>query len=228
MSDKDDPATRSYRNPPVEHRFRKGVSGNPKGRPRKNRALVSTKVNGRPGIGFEDRIKSLAIEEAYRLIAIRPREVADSSGIDDAHDMPSLMEGKRDAEAVASGCLQTGMNLSDLVLAEPGNQLMPAIGRIGEALGARLCTSPEASVECVLGNVNTQYSVSHFKAFSSDPRSDGSASINLVHRICARTRPRIPSSLNSGAWKSGAESTARAWSPKGRRRLTAFLAIRQK
>src|SRR3984893_6882801 len=71
MSDKDDPATRSYRNPPVEHRFRKGVSGNPKGRPRKNRALVSTKVNGRPGIGFEDRINSLAIEEAYRLIAIR-------------------------------------------------------------------------------------------------------------------------------------------------------------
>jgi hypothetical protein len=65
---------------------------------------------------------------------LRTREVADLSGIDDAHDMPSLMEGKRDAEAVASGCLQTGMNLSDLVLAEPGNQLMPAIGRIGEAL----------------------------------------------------------------------------------------------
>ena len=69
------------------------------------------------------------------------------------------------------------MNLSDLVLAEPGNQLMPAIGRIGEALRARLCTRPEASVECVLGNVNTQYSVNHFKALSSDPRSDGSASI---------------------------------------------------
>jgi hypothetical protein len=50
-------------------------------------------------------------------------------------------------------------------------------------------------VECVLGNVNTQYSVSHFKAFSSDPRSNGSASINLVHRICVRTRPRIPSLL---------------------------------
>jgi Family of unknown function (DUF5681) len=71
MSDKEDPTTRSYRTPPIEHRFRKGVSGNTKGRPRKNRALVSTKVDGRPGIGFEDRIKSLAIEEAYRLITIR-------------------------------------------------------------------------------------------------------------------------------------------------------------
>jgi hypothetical protein len=71
MSDRDDPATRSYRNPPIEHRFRKGASGNPKGRPRKKRAFVSTKVDGQPGIGFEDRIKSLAIEEAYRLITIR-------------------------------------------------------------------------------------------------------------------------------------------------------------
>src|ERR1700724_2773750 len=71
MSDRDDPAPRSYRNPPVEHRFRKGASGNPKGRPRKKRAFVSTKVDGQPGIGFEDRIKSLAIEEAYRLITIR-------------------------------------------------------------------------------------------------------------------------------------------------------------
>jgi hypothetical protein len=70
MSDTDDPTTRRYRNPPAEHRFRKGISGNPRGRPRKNRALVSTKVYGRPGIGFEDRIKSLAIE-AYRLITIR-------------------------------------------------------------------------------------------------------------------------------------------------------------
>ena len=71
MSDRDDPATRSYRNPPIEHRFRKGVSGNTKGRPRKKRAFVSTEVDGQPGIGFEDRIKSLAIEEAYRLITIR-------------------------------------------------------------------------------------------------------------------------------------------------------------
>ena len=33
--------------------------------------LVSTKIGGQPGIGFEDPIKSLAIEEAYRIITIR-------------------------------------------------------------------------------------------------------------------------------------------------------------
>ena len=74
MIDSDGPAEetpRRYRTPPIEHRFRKGVSGNPRGRPRKIRALVSTKIGGQPGIGFEDRIKSLAIEEAYRLITIR-------------------------------------------------------------------------------------------------------------------------------------------------------------
>jgi hypothetical protein len=74
MTDSGRPAEktpRRYRNPPIEHRFRKGVSGNPRGRPRKTRALVGTKIGGKPSVGFEDRVKSLAIEEAYRIIKIR-------------------------------------------------------------------------------------------------------------------------------------------------------------
>lgn len=74
MMDSDDhpkETSRRYRNPPVEHRFRNGASGNPRGRPPKTRALVSTKIGGQPGIGFEDRIKSLAIQEAYRTITVR-------------------------------------------------------------------------------------------------------------------------------------------------------------
>ena len=66
------------------------------------------------------------------------------------------------------------------------------------------------SVECVLRNIDAQYSVNHSQILSSIPSSDGPASIDLVHRICAKTRPKTPSGLNSGAWKSGAGSTARA------------------
>jgi hypothetical protein len=69
----DDPKTgpRPYRVPPAEFRFKKGASGNLKGRPPKERALVTTKFGGQPGIGFESRIKGIAIEEAYRLITVR-------------------------------------------------------------------------------------------------------------------------------------------------------------
>lgn len=73
MSDFDDAIEkpRTNRRPPIGRPFPKGVSGNPKGRPRKTRALVATKIEGKPGIGYEDKVKELAIKEAYRPIVIR-------------------------------------------------------------------------------------------------------------------------------------------------------------
>jgi hypothetical protein len=44
MTETDDPATRSYRNPPVEHRFRKGASGNPKDDRARNAPLSVPKL----------------------------------------------------------------------------------------------------------------------------------------------------------------------------------------
>src|SRR3954465_14999605 len=44
------------------------------------------------------------------------REVANLGGIDEAHDVPGLMERQRDAQAVMSGRLQASMDLSNLVL----------------------------------------------------------------------------------------------------------------
>src|SRR6202521_4981744 len=109
MSDRDDPAARSYRNPPIEHRFRKGVSGNPRGRPRKIRALVSTKIGGQPGIGFEDRIKSLAIKEAYRLITIREG--------DRVERMPFIQAILRKvAVAAANGNIRAQQNYLNLLI----------------------------------------------------------------------------------------------------------------
>jgi Family of unknown function (DUF5681) len=65
-----DKTPRRCRNPPIEHRFRKGVSGNPKGRPRKTRVQSNIKIGGKPSVGF-DQIKLLAIKEGYRMIKIR-------------------------------------------------------------------------------------------------------------------------------------------------------------
>lgn len=57
-----------YGRPPVETRFRRGASGNPRGRPRKQ-----AQVNPIPRLN-EERLKTIVLEEAYRTISVRDGE----------------------------------------------------------------------------------------------------------------------------------------------------------
>lgn len=52
-----------YGKPPVETRFKKGLSGNPRGRPKGAK-------NKRPA-GFEERLHEIVLDEAYREISVR-------------------------------------------------------------------------------------------------------------------------------------------------------------
>jgi Family of unknown function (DUF5681) len=57
----------NYRKPPIEYQFKRGQSGNPKGRPKKRPQLIDSGFGG----GIVDQLGAIALKEAMRPIAVR-------------------------------------------------------------------------------------------------------------------------------------------------------------
>src|SRR5262249_43762063 len=98
----------------------------------------------------------------------------------------------------------TGRNPSDLLGGQPIQEMAPSIRGIRKAPGAHsVVAARHARVECIFRNIDTHYPANHCPILPPRVFSKSSASNNLVRRIYAHARPKIPSNLNSGAWKTG-------------------------
>src|ERR1700746_3999551 len=97
--------SRNYRKPPVEHQFKKGRSGNPKGRPRKKAVQRNL---GASGGGIADRLNAMALDEATRLVTVREG--------DKVSEIPAMQALLRTMfRAAAQGDTKAGRQLLDLI-----------------------------------------------------------------------------------------------------------------
>jgi hypothetical protein len=88
----------NYRKPPVKYQFKKGKSGNPKGRPRKKSS----------GNAIVDRFSRIALNEATRLITVREG--------DKVSEMPALQALFRTMfRAAAQGDTRAGRQLLEVI-----------------------------------------------------------------------------------------------------------------
>src|SRR6516225_4524436 len=110
-------ASSNYRKPPVEHQFKKGTSGNPKGRPRKKKAV-------QPGfgpLGTADRLSAMALDEAGRPVTVREG--------DQVSEIPAMQALLRTMfRAAAQGDTRAGRQLLEVIARAESARTEKAVG----------------------------------------------------------------------------------------------------